>query len=342
MRVLVIANHFLTADVWREALRRNVRDRGLDIDVVETAWPVVPFTSNAEIGEFQGSEDEIAARVAAVQIILTHHGPVSKKIIDAAPALELIGCARTGPTNINLAEATRRGIPVLFSPGHNSPAVAEFTLGLMLALIKRMPQAHQCLKQGIWRGDFYRFDMTNWNLAQMTVGLIGFGAIGRLVHEMLKPFGTRVLIHDPFVSPAAGLEIVPLDELLKNADIVSLHARLNPQTRGMMGAGQFALMKAGSYFVNTARGGLVDYGALYDALAGGRLAGAALDCFEHEPVQAGDRLLALDNVLLTPHIGGASRLTAQRAAGAVAEDVQRFLAGERPQRCMNSQTLAVR
>lgn len=340
MRVLIVANQFITADVWRQALRRGAGDRDLDVDVVQTAWPVEPFVSNAEIGEFQGSEEEIAARAGEAEIILTHHGPVSKKVLDAAAKLRLIGCARTGPTNVNVAEATRRGIPVVYSPGHNSPAVAEFTVGLMLAIVKKIPLAHQYLKRGVWRGDFYRYDMAGSNLSQMTVGLVGFGAIGRLVFDALRSFGPRVLVHDPFVAASADVELVSLEDLLRRSDIVSLHARLNARTRGMMGAQQFALMKAGSYFINTARGGLVDYGALYDALAGGRLAGAALDCFESEPVKAGDRLLALDNVLLTPHIAGASKLTAHRAAGTVAEDVQRFLTDGRPLHCMNRQTLA--
>jgi D-3-phosphoglycerate dehydrogenase len=342
MRVLIIANRFITADVWRQALRENVRGPVLDIDVMETEWPDVPFTSNSEIGEFQGPEDAIAARAGAAEAILTHHGPVSKKIIEAAPALRLIGCARTGATNVNTAEATKRGIPVLYSPGHNSPSVAEFTIALMLALIKRIPLAHQCLRQGVWRGDLYRYDMGNQNLSRMTVGLIGFGAIGRIVHDLLRHFGSRVLVHDPFVQPAEGLELVPLEELLRSSDIVSLHARVTPQTRGMMGAPQFALMKPGSFFLNTARGPLVDYEALYDALAGGHLAGAALDCFDREPPAAGDRLLALENVVLTPHIAGASKLTAHRAAGAVAQDVQRLLQGRQPLSCMNRQVLSGR
>jgi D-3-phosphoglycerate dehydrogenase / 2-oxoglutarate reductase len=339
MRVMIIADRLMTAEVWKEVLGTSIRDRALDTVVVDTAWPDEPFISNAEIGEFLGSEDEIARRVGAVEAILTHHGPVSKKVLDAAPRLKLIGCARTGPTNVNAAEATRRGIPILYSPGHNSPAVAEFTVGLMLALVKRIPSAHQYMRQGVWRGDYYRYDVANLNLSQMTVGLIGLGAIGRLVLEMLKPFGSRVIVHDPFVQPAAGLELVSLEDLLRRSDIVSLHARLTPQTRGMMGTAEFALMKRGSFFLNTARGGLVDYPALYAALAGGHLAGAALDCFESEPVKPGDKLLALENVVMTPHIAGASKLTAHRAAGAIAQDMQRFLESGQPLNCTNRQVL---
>ncbi len=341
MRVMIVADRLITAEVWMEHLDRSVGSGGLDIGVLDTAWPDEPFVSSAEISEYLGSEDEIAARVGEAEVILTHHGPVSKRVLDAAPALRLIGCCRTGPTNVNIAEATRRRIPVLYSPGHNSPAVAEFTVGLMLAMIKRLPSADRYLKQGIWRGDYYRYDVANMSLSQMTVGLIGFGAIGRLVSDLVKRFGSRVVVHDPFVAASPDAELVPLNDLLARADIVSLHARLNPQTKGMMGADQFALMKAGSFFVNTARGGLVDYRALYDALASRHLAGAALDCFEREPVAAGDRLLALENVVATPHIAGASKLTAHRAAGAIAEDLARFLAGGRPLHCANEQVLPV-
>lgn len=342
MRVMIVANRLFSADLWMEHLRKNVTDRTIEATVIETEWPDVPVASNAEIAEFQGSEDEIAAAAGDVEAILTHVGPISKKVLEAAAMLKLIGCTRTGPLNINVAEATRRRIPVLHSPGHNGPAVAEFTVALMLAMIKKIPLAHQHLRQGVWRGDLYRYDMAGWNLSQMTVGLIGFGAIGRLVCDALRSFGPRVLIHDPFVAASEGLELVSLNDLLRNADIVSLHARLNQQTKGMMGARQFALMKTGSYFINTARGGLVDYGALYEALASGHLAGAALDCFETEPVEAGDRLLRLENVLLTPHIAGASKLTAHRAAGVVAEEVQRLLAGGQPLHCINRQVLPAR
>ncbi len=341
MRALIISDRLITTDVWMEHLRRCVGAGGLDVSVFDTAWPDEPFVSNDEISEYLGSEEEIARRAGEAELILTHHGPVSKRVLDAAPKLKLIGCCRTGPTNVNIGEASRRRVPVLYSPGHNSPAVAEFTVGLMLAMIKRLPSADRYLRQGIWRGDYYRYDVASMSLSQMTVGLIGFGAIGRLVSDLVQRFGSRVLVHDPFVAASTDVELVPLKDLLALADIVSLHARLNPQTKGMMGADQFALMKAGSFFINTARGGLVDYRALYDALSSGHLAGAALDCFEREPVEAGDRLLALENVLVTPHIAGASKLTAHRAAGAIAEDVARFLADGRPQHCANEQVLPV-
>jgi len=333
MRITILADRLITAEVWLEHLGIEMPDRRFETAVYDTAWPDVPFVGNAEIAEFLGSEEEIAGLVGSAEVILTHHGPVSRRILEAAPLLKAVGCCRTGPVNVNVVEAARRGIPVLFSPGHNSPAVAEFTVGMMLALIKRISLAHRCLRDGVWRGDFYRYDVCNLNLSQMAVGLIGFGAIGKLVFDLLKGFGCRLLVYDPFVQKSGATDgrnaqFVSMEELLAQADIVSLHARVTAETKGMMGAAQFARMRKGSFLVNTARGPLVDYKALYDALASGHLGGAALDCHEKEPVEAGDRLLALDNVLATPHIAGASRLTAHRAAGTVVQDLKRLLDGE--------------
>ncbi|RIK36534.1 MAG: oxidoreductase, partial [Chloroflexi bacterium] len=192
---------------------------------------------------------------------------------------------------------------------------------------------------GIWQGELYRYDRTGRELRGQTIGLIGFGAIAQGLAPYLKPFEMRILVHDPYVHPARlielGVEPVSLATLLRASDIVSIHARVTPETTGMMGAAEFAQMKPGAFFINTARGPLVDYDALYQALASGRLAGAGLDTFAEEPPPPDWPLLKLPNVTLTPHIAGASKESAQRGAEAVAQDIANFVAGRPLVNCVN-------
>jgi D-3-phosphoglycerate dehydrogenase len=184
-------------------------------------------------------------------------------------------------------------------------------------------------------GDLYRADRTGRELGEMTVGVIGYGAIGSRVVRLLKAFGCRLLVADPYVQLSVqdrndGVEHVALEALLEQADVITLHARVTPETTGFIGRAAFARIKKGAVFVNTARGPMVDYDALYDALVSGQLGGAMLDTFAVEPVPPDWQLLRLPNVTLTPHIAGASVRTVTFAAEQAAEEVRRFLAGEPP------------
>jgi D-3-phosphoglycerate dehydrogenase len=237
--------------------------------------------------------------------------------------------------NIDMRAAAENGIRVVNTPGRNATAVAEFTIGSILAETRLLRAGHESLRAGEWRGDLYRADLTGRELSEMTVGVVGYGHVGTHAVRMLKPFGCRILVCDPYVQISAqdradGVEQVSLDRILRDCDVISLHARVTPETTGFIGREAFAAMKRGAYFINTARGPLVDYDALIEALDAGHLAGAALDTFAIEPAPADWRLLQLPNVTLTPHIAGASVRTVQVAADAVAEEVRRFVAGEPP------------
>jgi len=245
----------------------------------------------------------------------------------------LIAVSRGGPTNIDLAAARARGVAVVNAPGRNASAVAEFTIGAILAETRLIRVGHESLRQGIWRGDLYRADVTGDELCEMTVGIIGYGHIGTKVVRLLKPFGCRILVDDPYVplraeDRADGVEETDLDRLLEQSDVVSLHARVTPETRGFLGAPQFARMKRGAYFINTARGPMVDYEALYEALSSGHLRGAMLETFWQEPPPPNAPLLRLPSVTLTPHIAGASLKTVRHAAAMMAAEVGRHLRGE--------------
>jgi D-3-phosphoglycerate dehydrogenase len=285
--------------------------------------------------EYQGHADEVVAQAGEASIVVTQLAPFSAGVMSRLPNLRMIAASRGGPVNIDMAVARYRDILVVNTPGRNASAVAEFTLGAILAQTRLTTRGHEALRRGEWRGDLYRADMTGEELCEMTVGVVGYGHIGAKVVRILKAFGCRTLVCDPYVpiSPddvEDGVEQVALPRILAESDVVTLHARVTAETRGFIGAEQFAAMKKGCYFVNTARGPLVDYPALTQALKSRHLRGAAIDTFGVEPAPADWELLRLDNVTLTPHIAGASARTIRFAAEAVAEEVRRFLAGEPP------------
>jgi D-3-phosphoglycerate dehydrogenase len=254
--------------------------------------------------------------------------PLTRRVIAAAPRLQLIGIGRGGPVNANLRAAAEHGVAVCCAPGRNANATAEHTLGLILAAARRIPQTHAELVAGRWRSDYYRYDAVGIELRGSTVGLIGGGAVGHRVAELLAAFGAHVLIHDPYLTESGVAELVSLDELLSRAQILTLHARVTPETTGMVGAPQIAAMPAGSIIVNCARGTLLDYDAVCDSIDAGHLFGAAFDVFPEEPIPAGSRLLSTPGIALTPHLAGASRQTAANAAALLAEDVAHYLRGE--------------
>jgi len=256
-------------------------------------------------------------------------------MLERLPNLKFIAVSRGGPVNIDLKAARDQDVLVVNTPGRNASAVAEFTIGAILAETRLIRSGHEALRAGEWRGDLYRADRTGRELGEMTVGIVGYGAIGSRVVKLLKAFGCKLLVADPYVQLSAqdrndGVEHVALDELLARADVISLHARVTPETTRFVGRDALAKVKKGAFFINTARGPLVDYDALHDALASGQLGGAMLDTFAVEPVPPDWPLLRLPNVTLTPHIAGASVRTVTIAAEQAAEEVRRFLAGEPP------------
>jgi D-3-phosphoglycerate dehydrogenase len=285
--------------------------------------------------EYMGQPDDIVAFIGDSPILVTHLAPLSAAMMDRLPGLKLVAVSRGGPVNIDVAAARMRGIQVVNTPGRNASAVAEFTIGAILAETRLIRSGHEALRAGEWRGDLYRADRTGRELGEMTVGIVGYGAIGSRVVKLLKAFGCRILVADPYVQLSAqdrndGVEHVALGELLGRADVVTLHARVTPETTGFIGRDALARIKRGAFLINTARGPLVDYEALHDALTSGHLGGAMLDTFAVEPVPPDWPLLQLANVTLTPHIAGASVRTVTVAAEQAAEEVRRFLAGEPP------------
>ena len=261
-------------------------------------------------------------------------------MLDATQDLKMIASCRGGPVNINLKAATQHGIPVTYAPGRNARAVAEFTIGLLIAGQRYIARSDAALRKGEWLGTLYAYDCAGSELAGKTIGLIGFGQVGTRVAPLLRAFGMHVLTYDPYVDTNVarelGVEMVDdLQHLLSSSDIVSVHARISDETRGMINKDTLAMMKPGAYLINTARGKIVRLHDLIDALTSGHLSGAALDVYEEEPPPPDSPLLRLPQVTLTSHLAGSSKEVALYASSLVAAEVGRFVRGEELRACAN-------
>jgi D-3-phosphoglycerate dehydrogenase len=298
-----------------------------------------------EIEEYYGQVNDFVGKITDEDILVVHMAPITRAVLEQAQNLKLIACSRGGPKNINLAAATACGIPVVNTPGRNATAVAEFILGLLIAQTRHITQGHLSLTEGIWNIGLYRGENAGPEISGRTVGLIGLGNIGRALARLLSGFRVKLLVHDPYVADEVFDSLhalrTPLDELFQTADFVILAARLTEETTGMVGSRELALMKPTAYLVNAARGGLVDYAALRQILRERRLAGAAFDVYDIEPLQRDEPLLQMFNVTATPHIAGASQDVLYHAAGVLAGDIGRFLRGEPLQNCLNPQALVL-
>lgn len=260
----------------------------------------------------------------------------------AGPVLDLpllaIGSTRGDPTNVDLPRATAKRIPVLRAPGRNADGVAELAVGLLLAVTRHVVAADRDVREGqVYRDGsipYQRF--RGWQLEGRTAGLIGLGAVGRATRWRLEGLGLRVIASDPFATDATH----DLDELLAESDVVSMHAAVTPDSLGLMSTAQFARMREGAVYINSARAGLHDLDALTAALASGHLAGAALDHFEGESIPTDHPLVAMANVVLTPHIGGATYDTETNHTTLMAEGLASVLRGERPANLANPEVLS--
>jgi phosphoglycerate dehydrogenase-like enzyme len=272
------------------------------------------------------SDDERRAKIADCEVVIVAATPFRRPVIEHARSLKLVHHQGVGWQDTTDHEVLKaRGLPLALTPEGTTLPVAEHTVLLMLAVLRLLPHADAELREGRFHINALR--PVSRELNGMTIGYIGMGRIAQAVAERLRAFGTRGIFCDPNVSACGGLEKRTLDELLSEADIVTLHVPLSHDTRHMLGAAQLACMKRGTYIVNTARGGLIDEQALVAALQSGHLAGAALDVFESEPVAAGHPLATLRNVVLTPHIAAGTRDALRAKMRALFANVERFYRG---------------
>lgn len=284
------------------------------------------------------NEEQLAERATELgaTVLICEADKCAGAVLDLP--LLAIGSTRGDPTNVDLAGATAKGIPVLRAPRRNADGVAELTVGLLLAVTRHLIAADRDVREGqVYRDGSIPYQRyRGWQLAGRTAGLVGLGAVGRATRWRLEGLGMRVIASDPFADDASH----ELGDLLAEADVVSMHAAVTPETLGLMSAERFAQMQDRAVYVNSARAGLHDLDALTAALASGHLSAAALDHFEGEMIATDHPLVAMANVVLTPHIGGATYDTETNHTALMASGLAALLRGERPTNLANPEVLS--
>jgi len=303
-------NVLVTAEHWAPEAQAVVQQAGGQIHFMAE-----PITAE--------SLAERLAQTGAQALVLRGSKPVSAAVLRAAPALRIVAKNGAGVDSVDMEAARTQGVAVAVAQAANAPAVAEHALALMLALVRQLPQLDRQVRAGGWAG-------SNWqgrDFRGSTVGIVGYGAIGRATAQLAAALGAKVLVRRP-AGQADGFDCEPdLHQLLPRVDILSLHCPLTEQTRGLIGASELALLRPGSLLINTARGPVVDEAALLAALESGHLGGAGLDTFDLEPLPQGHPLARLPQVLLTPHVAGVTRQAALRVATLTAANIVDHLAG---------------
>jgi len=284
------------------------------------------------------TEEELIGLLQRIDGAIVSTDPFTARVIQAADRLKVISRTGVGYDAVDVPAATARGVIVTTTPGVNRHAVADWALALMLCCARKVPENLAEVRQGAWT----RYE--GMDLDGKTLGVVGLGTIGKEVAKRAKAFGMRLLAFDlvqdlPFAE-GQGIAYVSLEELLRQSDFVSIHCFLNAATRHLINAERLALMKPTAFLVNTARGGIVDTEALYQALRAKRIAGAGLDVFEGEPLRADSPLRALENVYLSPHCAGSTADARERSGTMAAENLVRALRGERPEGIVNQEVLA--
>ncbi|WP_038322749.1 2-hydroxyacid dehydrogenase [Caproiciproducens sp. R1] len=312
MNIVGIGDLLIPENFIREGFR-NFEQAGASLKTV--SWKLGDYEELQNINlliETRGSEayevpDDILEAVRDADIIITQFCPINRRVLDACSRLKAVGVLRGGIENVNLPYASERGVAVFHTPGRNANAVADFTVGMILAECRNIAKSHLNLKNGQWVRDYNNKDSVP-DLADKVAGIVGFGEIGRRVAKRLAGFNMKIVAYDPFVQQAPdGVKMLPLEKLMQVSDFVTVHARLTEETEHLVSAEMLDLMKPTAYLINTARSGLVDENALCEALKEKKIMGAAIDVFDEEPPRKGYPLIELENITVTPHLAGGTR-----------------------------------
>jgi D-3-phosphoglycerate dehydrogenase len=309
----------------------------VDVEAMRSALGAAASVSEFSLPRARLSGDELDRVVDELEEadgLLVRIGTLSREIIERLPQLKVVALHGVGVDQVDVAAATAHGIYVTNVPGGNTPGVVELAIGLIIGMLRRIPAADRGLRTDQdWDGS--RF--LGSELGSRTVGLIGYGNIARGVAKVCQTLGSTVIAtrRSSQGSIEDGVEILDFDDVVRRADILSIHVPLNDETRGMIDRKVFAQMKPGSYFVNVSRGPIVVQDDLVEALASGHLAGAALDVMESEPPDFNSPLFAMDNVVITPHMAGSSHESLATIAQRASQDILRVLTGEEPLHAVN-------
>ncbi|MBD3290918.1 3-phosphoglycerate dehydrogenase [candidate division KSB1 bacterium] len=283
-----------------------------------------------EYGTPKDTSEEIAAKLRDFDPVglIVRQGKITKAVLDSAEKLKVICKHGVGVDNIDVDAATEKGIPVMITINANFQSVAEHALALIFSLLRKVPKQDRDLRQGI----FNKVNYDGEELFKKTIGLIGFGRIGRRLAELVKPFEPKIFVYDPFLNNNSVPEYIEktddLEQVFKEADIISLHCALTSETKGFINTDSIALMKSSAYIINTSRGPVVNEDDIVKALDEKRIAGAALDTFQKEPPDISNPLFKLDNVIVTSHVGGASKSSLRNMGVGAVKNVLAVLKGD--------------
>lgn len=331
MKLLGIGDLFIPGEYIQKGMECL---KAHDVDITTVEWQVGDFDNLQKINlmvEQGGREDVeipdyIMKEAVDADILITQFFPVGRRLIDACTNLKYIGVLRSGCENVDVEYAKSKGITVFHAIGRNAHAVSDFTVGMIICEARNIARGHAGLKNGVWIRDYPNTD-TIPDLYEKTVGIIGYGEIGRLVAKKLSGFEVNILVYDPYYH-GNDVETVELDELMSRSDFVTIHSRLTPENENMIGAHELGLMKKTAYLINTSRAGLVDEEALYDVLSQKRISGAALDVFKKEPPGKDHPLVNLENVTLTPHMAGGSKDAFFNTPKLIAREMAAYMEGK--------------
>jgi D-3-phosphoglycerate dehydrogenase / 2-oxoglutarate reductase len=347
VEVLCVGDLFLSSDRMKEAIEKEM---GGDFGPIrEVSWSEEAAEEQhhiQQIMEQDGPEavstpEEIVDAVDDAEVIAVHFAPIPEAVLDAGPNLKAVVVARAGYENVNVEAASACGIAVVNLVGRNAPAVAEQAIALMLAETRDIARADRGIRAGRWPKEF---PQTPYDLYGCTVGLVGFGQVARQLAPRLSGFDVTLLVYDPYVDVETiesygGEKVEGMDHIFRESDFVNLHARLTDETRRFIGREQFELMKPSAYFINNARSRMVRYDDLYEVLKEGRIAGAALDVHDNEPLGEDSPWLELENVTLTPHIAGTTTSTWENSVRMVAEAVKEIAETGHATNTVNAESL---
>lgn len=335
----------ITKELMQEM--KNLEEYGAKVTLVEDTdmYAMGPITDRMLLIEQKGVDaapncDNLlkACKETDVDILVVHVASINKEVISACPHLKLAAVLRGGYENADVNALTEKKIPLINAPWRSADAVADFTVGMMIAENKNIARSHKLIFDGKWCKKYTNQEYIH-NMRNCTVGLIGYGYIGSRVAKRLSGFESRVIVYDPFVNPELlkkqGVEVVDFDTLLKESDFVSVHLRLLDKTKHFIGKKELDKMKNTAYLINTARSGLVDTEALVEALQNKTIGGAAIDVFDTEPLPKEHPYLQLDNITLTSHLAGTSCDTMRTSVEIGLEEIKKFLTGQKMQNVRN-------
>ena len=335
-KILCVADGGITVQMMEEL--RALEKFGAEITIVEDKdmYAMGPITDRMTLIEHKGIDaaptcEALLENCADKDILVVHVASINKEVIEKAKHLKVAAVLRGGYENADVPLLTEKGVKLINAPWRSANAVADFTVGMMIAENKNIARSHHLLMEGKW---CKKYDNQSYihDMRKMTVGIIGYGYIGQRVRMRLQGFECKVLVHDPYADPKQfadhNVEFVALDELLRQSDMVTLHLRLSEKTEHFIGKDELSKMKSTAYLINTARAGLVDTAALADALRDHMIGGAAIDVYDVEPLPADHPYLLLSNITLTSHLAGTSCDTMMTSVEIGLEDLKRYLTGE--------------